>query len=290
MLRSAHIATICWHRTSSGFFGTRVSSIRPACIPSTTTAHSMRSPRNFGKIRPREGSPTWWPARPMRCSPRATEPGDSTWMTRSIAPMSMPSSSDEVATRQGRSPDFRASSISTRASRLTEPWWARAIGSSASSLSRSARRSASRRLLTNTRVERCARTSSSSSGYTAGQIERGPPSLAPWTSSILTSGIPSGSPRSSSGTTTRRSSSLRTPASTIVTGRSPPTSRATSSSGRWVAERAIRWGSRSHCSASRSSDSIRCAPRLVEATAWISSRITLSTPVSISRWLDVNMR
>ena len=70
--------------------------------------------------------------------------------------MSMPSSSDEVATRQGRSPDFRASSISTRASRLTEPWWARAIGSSASSFSRSASRSASRRLLTKTRVERCA--------------------------------------------------------------------------------------------------------------------------------------
>ena len=51
-------------------------------------------PRCFGKSLPSLGSPTWWPARPMRCSPRATAPGDSTWMTRSTAPMSMPSSSE----------------------------------------------------------------------------------------------------------------------------------------------------------------------------------------------------
>ena len=51
-----------------------------------------------------------------------------------------------------------------RCSRASEPWWARAIVSSASSLSRSASRSASRRLLTNTIVERCCRTSSSSAG------------------------------------------------------------------------------------------------------------------------------
>ena len=31
---------------------------------STTTAASSRSPRCFGKILPRLGSPTWWPARP----------------------------------------------------------------------------------------------------------------------------------------------------------------------------------------------------------------------------------
>ena len=34
----------------------------------------------------------------MRCMPLATEGGDSIWMTRSMAPMSMPSSSEEVAT------------------------------------------------------------------------------------------------------------------------------------------------------------------------------------------------
>ena len=39
----------------------------------------------------------------------------------------MPSSSDEVATRQGISPFFSSSSTSTRCSRASEPWWARAI-------------------------------------------------------------------------------------------------------------------------------------------------------------------
>ncbi len=42
----------------------------------------------------------------MRCSPRATDFGDSTWITRSTAPMSMPSSSDDVATRHGIRPGF----------------------------------------------------------------------------------------------------------------------------------------------------------------------------------------
>ena len=36
---------------------------------STTIAVSRRSPRYFGKILPELGSPTWWPARPMRCRP-----------------------------------------------------------------------------------------------------------------------------------------------------------------------------------------------------------------------------
>ena len=58
----------------------------------------------LGKIRPRETSPTPWPARPMRWRPAVTDLGDSTWITRSTAPMSMPSSSDEVATRQGARP------------------------------------------------------------------------------------------------------------------------------------------------------------------------------------------
>ena len=69
-----------------------------------------------------------------------------TWTTRSTAPMSMPSSSEEVATMHGRVPALSASSTSLRASRESEPWWARATGSSLSSLRRSASRSARRRL------------------------------------------------------------------------------------------------------------------------------------------------
>ena len=54
--------------------------------------------------------------------------------------------------------------------------------------------------------------------------------------------------------------------------------RATSSSGRCVAESPIRCSGRpSSCASSRSSVSARCAPRLVAATAWISSTITAST-------------
>ena len=70
--------------------------------PRATTAHSSRSPRNLGKMRPLETSPRPWPARPIRCRPRVTDFGDSTWMTRSTAPMSMPSSREEVATRHGK--------------------------------------------------------------------------------------------------------------------------------------------------------------------------------------------
>src|SRR3982751_1538731 len=82
-----------------------------------TTAHSRRSALNLGKIRPFDTSPTPWPARPMRWSPAVTDLGDSTWSTRSTAPMSMPSSSDDVATRQGSSPDLSSSSTTSRSSR-----------------------------------------------------------------------------------------------------------------------------------------------------------------------------
>ena len=77
----------------------------------------------------RETPPTWWPARPTRCSPEATDGGASTWITRSTAPMSMPSSSEDVATIAGSSPRFSRSSIAARFSRATEPWCASAISS-----------------------------------------------------------------------------------------------------------------------------------------------------------------
>ena len=165
----ATIATICWASTSSGLRGITVVSIRPSRMRLATTAHSSRSARNLGKIRPLEVSPTLWPARPIRCRPAVTDLGDSTWSTRSTAPMSIPSSSELVATRHGRSPDFSRSSTTSRSSRASEPWWARAIdaglsSSPASSFSRTASRSAARRLFTKMIVVRCACTSSSSSG------------------------------------------------------------------------------------------------------------------------------
>ena len=189
------IATICWASTSSALRGTTVGSISPSCMRRATTAHSSRSPRNLGKMRPRLTSPTPWPARPMRCRPRATDLGDSICSTRSTAPMSMPSSSELVATRHGSSPALSSSSTLVRSSRASEPWCARAISSGAaprvgsasatpcacaeaSSLRRSATRSAARRLLTNTIVELCSRTSLQQLGVDR-RPDRVPCGLAP---------------------------------------------------------------------------------------------------------------
>ena len=161
---AAQMATICCASTSRGFFGTSVRSISPLRMRSTSTAHSSRSPRNFGKMRPTLGASTWCPARPTRWSPRATDFGDSTWMTRSTAPISMPSSNELVQTSPGSSPAFSRSSMSRRCSRETDPWCARRSSSPAISFRRAARRSARRRLFTKISVDVCAFTSSSNFG------------------------------------------------------------------------------------------------------------------------------
>ncbi len=54
-----------------------VSSISPSRIRFATTAHSTRSPRNFGKMRPVDTASSVWPARPILWSPRVTDFGDS---------------------------------------------------------------------------------------------------------------------------------------------------------------------------------------------------------------------
>ena len=165
---SQHIATICCASTSSGFSGSRIDSIAPRCIWIAVTVHSSRSPRNLGNIRPRLSSPTAWPARPTRCRPRTAEPGASTSRTRSTLPMSIPSSSELVATMQRRRPALRDSSISRRCSWEMLPWWARTSGAisassaapsaspstpTARSFNRWASRSQRERLLTKTIVD-----------------------------------------------------------------------------------------------------------------------------------------
>ena len=74
--------------------------------------------------------------------------------------MSMPSSRLDVATSAGSRPALSSSSIWSRCSRAMLPWWARTSSSPASSLSRWARRSESRRLLVKTIVLRWLRISS----------------------------------------------------------------------------------------------------------------------------------
>ncbi len=219
--------------------------------------------------------------------------------------MSMPSSRLLVATTQRRMPDFSASSISALCSLLTEPWCARASRGAASSaepsgraaasrsawisLSRAVSRSARRREFANTIVDRFSSTRSTMSSSTWGQIDgvAGAPELLPPSSSSAMGG---GAVMSSTGTTTRRSKVFVAGGCTIVTGVLPPRNRATSSTGRTVAERPMRCTGRPSRASSRSRLSARCAPRLVPATACTSSTMTVRTPSSVSRALEVSMR
>ena len=97
---------------------------------------------------------------------------------------------------------------------------------------------------------------------------------------------------SSTGTTMLTSSCLVLGGAAMVTGRAPPRNEATSPAGRTVADRPIRWaGRRPEVSASsRSRDRARWAPRLFPASACTSSTMTVSTPRSASRALEVSRR
>ena len=99
---------------------------------------------------------------------------------------------------------------------------------------------------------------------------------------------------SSTGTTTSSSMRFALAGCTTVTWRAPPRNVATSSGGRTVADSPIRCArppsSGPRSASSRSSDSARCAPRLLPATACTSSTITVSTPRSISLALEVSSR
>ena len=73
-------------------------------------------------------SPTRCPARPTRCSADAIDGGDWINTTSSRLPMSMPISSELVATIARSSPDLSRVSTSLRISRDREPWCAYARG------------------------------------------------------------------------------------------------------------------------------------------------------------------
>ena len=118
------------------------------------------------------------------------------------------------------------------------------------------------------------------------EVRRSSPAAGP---SWSAAGAPS-SDMSSTGTTTLRSHCFSAGGATISTGRLPPRKRATSSRGRTVAERPIRWAGWGRRASRRSSERPRWAPRLVPATAWTSSTITVSTLRRISRACEVSMR
>ena len=148
-------ATICCASTSSGAGRGLIASSSPRRMLSSSAAHSTRSSRDSGNSRPFGSRPSPWPERPTRCSSAAITRGEPSWHTRSTSPMSMPSSSEDVATSALSSPALSRSSARSRCSFARLPW----CDVTASSPSRSARwraaRSASRRVFTNTSVVRC---------------------------------------------------------------------------------------------------------------------------------------
>ncbi len=194
-------ATITCASTSSAFCGTTVGSTSPSRMAPTIAAISTRSSRNVGTSTPRLVCSSECPARPTRCKPADTRFGDWSWITRSTDPMSIPSSSELVATSAGSSPALSARSRPSRRSRASEPWYGWASSFPASAFTRAAIRSACARLLTNTSVVRArwmyACTSSTTFGHT----------------------VPPTSPRSGTGETTASSICLTRPQSTMVTAR-----------------------------------------------------------------------
>ena len=182
--------------------------------------------------------------------------------------MSIPSSSDAVATRACSSPRFRRSSASNRFSLDRLPWWLVTCSAPIRSESCIAIRSARRRVFTNTSVVRCCEISS--------------------TMRLLTSSHTSADITASSGDdgiSSARSSVRMWPASTIVGCGCPVPTRncAISSIGRCVADSPIRCGRLPISASSRARVRARWLPRLSRATAWISSTITVRTDRSISR-------
>ena len=134
-------------------------------------------------------------------------------------------------------------------------------------------RSASRRELANTIELLCASIRSTMRSSTSGQME-----------------LFSRFAMSGTGTCTVRSNVLAAGGATMVVGRRPDRKRATSSGGRTVADRPIRWAGVASTASRRSSDSARCAPRFVPATACTSSTMTVWTPASVSRAAEVSIR
>ena len=242
----------------------RSSSSRRAA--SSNAAHSTRSSRLRGNRRPFGVAPRWWPERPTRCRNTAMERGEPSWQTRSISPISIPSSREAVATRALSSPRFNRCSAFRRCSFARLPWWAVTFSSPTRSARARAARSARRRVFTKISVVLCLPIKSASRPYNSCH-----------TSPAITAS------RGESVSSRAISICLVWPRSRMLqwTSRLPTRNRAISSMGLCVADKPMRTGVCSASASSRSSDNARCAPRLFGARAWISSTITLRTVCSM---------
>jgi len=120
-----------WASTSRGLSRDTLSSSSLSSTAPATAAEAIRSRPWNGKRMPRLSWPTPWPLRPTRCKAEDAEKGLPARITSSTLPMSIPSSSDEVATTQGIFPSARAFSAALRRSLEREPWWVNARSSPA---------------------------------------------------------------------------------------------------------------------------------------------------------------
>ena len=199
----ATIATICWASTSSGFAGTRSASIRPSRIRSTTTAVCTRSLRYLGKSTPRDTAPTWWPgpadalqaARHARRRLDLDDEVDGAHVDAELEagrrdhggqPPGLELALDEgplllahravVGAGQHRGGADRGAGLRHQRRGPHRAGLRQRLGllagrSCQTSLSRAVSRSASRRELANTSVERCAAIRSTTRSSTCGQID-----------------------------------------------------------------------------------------------------------------------
>ena len=185
-----------------------------------------------------------------------------TWITRSTSPMSMPSSSEAVATSARSWPALSRCSASSRRSRERLPWWLVTASSP-----RSLRELGGDALGHLARVHEHERRA-----VLADQLGHALVDLLP-----LLVGADGGqrrgrdldAPGRARGTCPRPPARSRGPR--------PTRNRPTSSSGFCVAERPMRWTGRPASASSRSSESARWLPRLSRTSAWISSTITVRT-------------
>ena len=269
--RAATSATICCASTSSGFGGMRRRSSSPRRTASSSAAHSTSSSRDSGNRRALGTPPTWWLARPARCRNVAIERGEPSWHTRSTSPMSMPSSSEAVAHQHlelavlqallGLVPQLLRHAAVMRHHLLG----AEQLGQVARGALRHAPRvdEHERRAMRRREVGEALRRprSHTSCDITAssgddGQLDR-EVALAHVTDV----------------------DDLRT----ATRAGAPTRNRAISSIGFCVADSPMRTGGFGVSAASRSSDSARWLPRLLPASAWISSTITVRVVDSIAR-------
>src|SRR5579884_1376935 len=119
-----HIPVICCARISSGASGTAMESSSLWRMARTSAAHSNNSSRVVAKNLPFGDASRQCPERPILWRATAIDRGEPIWQTRSTVPISIPNSSEAVATSTRNSPALSFFSAASRSLRERLPWCA----------------------------------------------------------------------------------------------------------------------------------------------------------------------